>query len=82
MRPVFVGAAALTCGVVAAVATFLVGLAVAPSMTCPRCDGSGPCSLMACVVDIRTHVVVAVLLGLVASVLAYLALQRWALSRT
>jgi acetyl-CoA acetyltransferase len=82
MRRVFISAAALMCGVIAAAATFLVGLAVAPSMTCPRCDGSGLCSLMACYVDIRSHVVVAVLVGLVASVLGYLAFRRWARSRT
>jgi hypothetical protein len=82
MKPACVGLSVLMSGVVVAAATFIVGLAVVPSYSCPRCEGSGLCALMACVVDERSHVAVAVLFGLVAGVLAYLALQRWARSRT
>jgi hypothetical protein len=73
--------AALICGAAVAVATWMVGLQVAPP--CPRCQGHY-CSLGACVWSLgsavfRSDLAVAGLFGLIAAALALLAVRRWKL---
>jgi len=72
--------AALICGAAVGVATWMVGLQVAPP--CPRCQGPY-CSLGACVWGLgsavfRSDLAVAGLFGLIAAALALLAMRRWA----
>ena len=77
MKAALAGLGALICGAAVALATWIVGLQLAPP-TCPRCEGPGPCSLVACVFDVRGHMAVAGLFGVVAVALALLAIRRWA----
>ena len=69
---------ALATGAAVAIATFIAGVATVSAMSCPRCNGPGPCSLLACVMDYTGHVQAALLIGLMAALLVYLGLRMLA----
>jgi len=75
MRAALIALAALVFGIVVGLTTALAEAQWGPT-GCPVCTPPGPCSLIACVIDFRSHVVVPLLVGVVGAVLAVLALRR------
>jgi hypothetical protein len=61
---------------IVAVAAFFASL-VTEGPVCPPCTPPGPCSLVACIVNVRGAETIAALVGVGGLVLALLVLRRW-----